>query len=314
MALTSVDKLLAAYVTFATVMLAARGEWTPSAFGLLVMHLLFGVLLWAFTRPGADTPLGRSIHALYPLFLLLPFYAGIGIINDPVGRSTVLANDAVVQGWEAALFGQQISYTWLRAQPSIFWSAVFHLAYFAYYPIVVLGPVFLVMRGRLDAARYVMLATMIAFVICYVVFILYPVAGPYYAFDQPTGPVREVWSARLVYAVLAGGSSFGAAFPSSHVGATLASVLALWRVRPAMGRAFMIPAILLTVGTVYCQMHYGIDAISGVAVGAVAFVAAGRFQESREFTARGTEARRPSGTANAEQPPPDGKVHDRLHK
>ena len=57
----------------------------------------------------------------------------------------------------------------------------------------------------------------IAFVICYVVFVSYPVGGPYYAFPRPQGPVEEVWSARLVYWVLSGGSSFGAAFPLSPV-------------------------------------------------------------------------------------------------
>ena len=111
---------------------------------------------------------------------------------------------------------------------------------------------------------------MLAFVLCYVVFILFPVAGPYYAFDQPTGPVREVWSARLIYALLAGGSSFGAAFPSSHVAATTAATFTLWHHWRRLGSWFIVPAILLTIGTVYCQMHYAIDAASGLVVGLMA--------------------------------------------
>ena len=89
-------------------------------------------------------------------------------------------------------------------------------------------------------ARAVMLATMVAYVACFAVFVLYPVAGPNYAFDHPTGPVREVWSARLVYNVLAGGSSFGAAFPSSHVAATLAATVALWRTWKPLGALFTV--------------------------------------------------------------------------
>ena len=88
--------------------------------------------------------------------------------------------------------------------------------------------------------------------------------------------MREVWSARLVYAVLAEGSSFGAAFPSSHVGATVAVTLASMRVWKPLGWTFVIPAALLTVGTVYCQQHYAIDATAGVFVGALAAWAATR--------------------------------------
>ncbi len=120
---------------------------------------------------------------------------------------------------------------------------------------------------------------MMAFVVCYLVFVLYPVAGPNYTFEHPTGPVRDVWSARLVYGVLAGGSSFGAAFPSSHVGASVAATVVLWRVWKPVGVGFTLPLILLTVGTVYCQMHYAIDATAGLMVGLVATVVAVRVEK-----------------------------------
>jgi membrane-associated phospholipid phosphatase len=107
---------------------------------------------------------------------------------------------------------------------------------------------------------------MVAFVLCYVVFVLFPVAGPNYAFEHPTGAVREVWSARLVYGVLAGGSSFGAAFPSSHVAAAGVAILALWREAPRAAAALVVPAVLLVIGTVYCQMHYGVDVLGGLLV------------------------------------------------
>ncbi|MBI4500559.1 MAG: phosphatase PAP2 family protein [Gemmatimonadetes bacterium] len=165
------------------------------------------------------------------------------------------------------VFGGQVSYVWIRRYPSGFWSAILHLAYFAYYAVIVLGPVLLVARGRQEAARQVLFAMMIAFVVCYVTFITFPVGGPYYAFPHPEGEVREVWSARLVYWVLSGGSSFGAAFPSSHVAATVTTTTALWRHWRSLAAWFVPPTVLLTVGTVYCQMHYGIDATSGVLVG-----------------------------------------------
>jgi membrane-associated phospholipid phosphatase len=160
----------------------------------------------------------------------------------------------------------------------VFWSGLLHLAYFAYYVVVVLAPLLLAFRGRRDGARRVMYSTMVAFVICYVWFVLYPVAGPNYAFPHPTGRVREVWSARLVYQALAQGSSMGAAFPSSHVGATVAASLATlgeWR---ALGWICVVFSGFLAVGTVYCQMHYAVDALAGAGLAGLV-VAGGLYWE-----------------------------------
>ena len=80
-------------------------------------------------------------------------------------------------------------------------------------------------------------------------------------------PVRHVWSAELVYATLGTASAVGTAFPSSHVAATLATVFALWREWRALAVALVVPATLLIIGTVYCQMHYGVDVLAGLIVG-----------------------------------------------
>jgi membrane-associated phospholipid phosphatase len=36
--------------------------------------------------------------------------------------------------------------------------------------------------------------------------------------------------------------------------------------------------VLLTVAVVYCQMHYGVDAVAGLLVGATVAAAVGRFR------------------------------------
>lgn len=280
LALRNVDRLLLAYVAFVSIVILVRGDIVASGtIWLLVMHALFAALLVLCTGPGRDLPLARLIHDFYPLLMLLPFYAEFGVLNAQLGLDAVMAHDRVVQGWEASIFGGQVSYQWIRRAPSVFWSGVLHLAYFAYYVVVVLAPLLLALRGQREGARRVMYSTMTAFVICYVWFVLYPVAGPNYAFPHPTGPVREVWSARLVYQALASGSSMGAAFPSSHVGATVAATVATlgeWR---ALGWICVVFSALLAVGTVYCQMHYAVDASAGLVVGVLGWAIARRTGE-----------------------------------
>ncbi len=275
--LRPVDKLILGYLGFVTLVILSRGSIVESGNAwLLGMHLLVGALIFLFTRIQPEHRAGTFLRDLYPLLLLLPLYGEIGVLSAQVGPDVVLAHDATVQRWEATLFGGQPSFDWIRRSPSVWWSAVSHLAYFAYYVIVVLGPLLLLVRGRRLAGRSVLFATMIAFIACYVVFVLYPVAGPYYAFPHPTGPVRDVWAARLVYGVLSLGSSFGAAFPSSHVAATVAATLGVLHYWRPLGWAFAGLAMLLTVGTVYCQMHYAIDATTGVLVGIGAWMAGRR--------------------------------------
>ncbi len=269
-ALNAVDRLLGLYLVFLTFVIVARGGVGPATGWLFAAHALFGILLVLFTRLEPRARVGGVLHDLYPLFLILGLYAEIGILNAATDQSSILAADDRLQSWEEALFGMQVSYEWIRRAPSVFWSAILHVAYLGYFPIVVIGPLLLELRGQRAHARWVLLVTITAYVACYVVFALWPVAGPNYAFSHPTGPVRDVWSARLTYGVLAEGSSVGAAFPSSHVAAAVAAVAALWRVWRGLALFLVIPAALLVVATVYCQMHYAVDVVAGLGVAAAA--------------------------------------------
>lgn len=263
-----VDKLVAAYLGFLTIFILSRWEFRSFETGfLLVMHVLVFTLIYLFSQLDARSRFGQIVYDIYPLLLLPVFYTQLGMLTMQRELADTFARDAVVQGWEAAIFGGQISRDWIRNFPSVFWSAVLHLAYVAYYPIVLAGPVLLLLRGSRQRAHNVLFTTMLAFVACYIIFALYPVAGPNYTFAHPTGPVREVWSARFVYGLLGTGSAIGTAFPSSHVAATVAASFALWKEWRALAAVILLPTVLLVVGTVYCQMHYGVDAAAGLLVG-----------------------------------------------
>jgi membrane-associated phospholipid phosphatase len=281
LAVRPVDKLIAAYLAFVTALLVVRGGLDePVTWLLLSMHALVALLMYLFTRLRPDDRIGQVVHDLYPLLLLPVLYSELGLMNLRLEITNTFARDELVQRWEAAVFGGQISYEWIRSSPSVFWSGLLHLAYLWYYPIVLVGPIVLLARGQAERARRVLLATMMAFIACYVVFALFPVSGPNYAFANPSGDVREVWSARLVYSLLAQGSAFGTAFPSSHVAATVAATLALWHQWRRLALVVLAPTLLLIVATVYCQMHYGVDVAAGIVVGVVAGLVGARVTAS----------------------------------
>ena len=265
-----VDKLLAGWIGFVTLLIVGRGGVGQPTWWLLGAHALFALLLFLFTRLESRHRVGCVLHDVYPLLLLGALYTELGLLSIHYGVGDLLQHDLLVQAWEERLFGAQVSYTWIRADPSVFWSGLLHFAYLLYYPIIYLSPAVLMLTGKQQGARSVILATMAAFILCYVVFALFPVAGPNYAFAHPTGPVREVWSAQLVYGILSAGSAIGTAFPSSHVAATVAAVLALRDESTPLVSVTLVPAILLVVSTVYCQMHYAVDVVAGLLVAAVA--------------------------------------------
>ena len=260
--LRAVDSLLLGYLIVVSVVVTFRAPGTSASWWLLLAHALFVVLLFLLTRPGLG-PVGRTIREIYPLLLLPALYSELDILNS----GAVHVYDALVQRWELMLFGSQISREWWQSAPSRFWSTVFHSAYLSYYLIVSAPALYFAWRGDLQAVRRFVLVVIATFVICYLVFIFFPVVGPYYEFPRPAAWFTDNLPARLTYKALAAGSSYGAAFPSSHVAAAVAATLTAARSSWRLGLLLVTPTLLLTLGVVYCQMHYGVDALSGLAVG-----------------------------------------------
>ncbi len=261
--LLPVDIVLLGYFAVVTVVAVHRAPHHPACWWLVLANGLSAVLIALLATPGLG-PVGRMLREIYPLVLLVGLYGQLDILN----AGGVRVHDAVVQRWELALFGGQLSREWWQAAPSRLWSLVLHGAYFAYYFIVTVPALVFLGRGDVVAVRRFVLAVMTTFVVCYLAFIFFPVAGPYYTFPRPSGWFLDNPAARLVYRTLAQGSSYGAAFPSSHVAATVAAAVAAWQGSRRLGLALLLPTVLLSVGVVYCQMHYAVDAIAGLVVGA----------------------------------------------
>ncbi len=260
-ALGFIDWAMIAYVGFVTVLALTRLELKPRGVWVIAANGLTALLIWLLHRPGLSR-FGRTIRDIYPVLLLPALYGALDLLNG----FDVPTWDPMVQRLEAAIFGRQVSRTWWQSSPSRFWSTLFHATYFAYYLIVPFPALFFLARGQADRARRAVAMVVATFLVCYVLFLLFPVAGPYYEFPHPTGAFVDNWAAHLVYTTLGQGSSFGAAFPSSHVAATVASTIATWQGSRRAGMVLLVPTILLSVGVVYCQMHYAVDALSGLLI------------------------------------------------
>jgi hypothetical protein len=263
--LTPLDRLTLAYVAVPTLALALsfRDGPIPGWPFVLLAQALTVVCVLLAPRARRAGRLGRVVGDVYPLLLLPGLYGEIGIFTLHRG----VVHDAVIQDLEVLVFGSQVSVEWIRAMPNVLLSWVLHLSYLAYYPILAAPPIVLWAMGRRDAARLAVLGIMTAFYLHYAFFLLFPVAGPRYFFPLAHNAATAVWPARFTQQMLNGADSWGAAFPSSHVAASLVATGMAWKGWRPLGLMLLPATIGLTLGVVYGQFHYGIDALTGLATG-----------------------------------------------
>jgi len=304
--------LIAGWLLVTAVPLAVAGEG-PAGYGGFRRHLLLLwpiVAALALTGRGGARVLGsqartalRVTHvvvawlsfllAWLPLLAVPALYAALPRIAAGIaGTGTAFAprHDGVVIRWELALFaplvGGSPAVALARRAPWTPLSEVLHLAYLAYYVIIYIPPALLWwdarprgpgVTGAADPRRAFTTSAftvLLSFLLCYSVFVVFPVQGPWYTWHTGgpaglplTGPVRE-----FVQGLLVAGSSRGTAFPSSHVAVSVAQTVVLARVAPRLAYVVGPATALLALGAVYGGYHYGIDAIAGALLGAAAGV------------------------------------------
>ena len=261
---TPTDTLFLAWLAADTAVLLAHArdvEYWPL---LLFANGLCALVVWLLQRAPREG-VGRFVGGAYPLLLTAAFYPQLGIINTGAG----MVHDVLVQHWEQALFGSQVSMTWHHAMPSLLLSEILHFCYGSFYWVVIFAPVYLFTRARDESFQRGCFVMSLVLYSCYLAFALFPVAGPRYYFGVATGPEAQGLVARTVHSILEGGSAWGTAFPSSHVAAAWAAAFILWK--DARRAALLLMPISLGVpfGTVYGQFHYGVDALAGAIVGVV---------------------------------------------
>ena len=183
------------------------------------------------------------------------------------------------------LFGGQPSLCFSEACPSRLFSELMCLGYYSYYYIMaamVLTYCFCAF-DRADRAMFIFLSSFFLF---YILFIFIPVAGPQYYFaavdagtttfpsisffakDAPCLSLQaEGFFARLVVSAQQMGERPQAAFPSSHVGMTIVTLVLAWRLRRKTLFFILLPfALLLTFSTVYIKAHYLVDVLGAIVI------------------------------------------------
>ena len=286
--LLPVDRLAMAYFGCTGLVSLAFGG-LPGA-GIAAAHAIavFGITRLAVWHPrGGVAAIARAAYAV----LLTPLlYAELSVLNR---FFTQRYFDATVQAWDAAVFGGQPSIGLSALFPWLPFSEVLHLGYFGYYAIIPAAILGVFATRGLGAMQRTALAVAAAFFVSYLIFMFFPVAGPRYEFAQIGGEIGEGTLFGIVHGILEAGSSKGTAFPSSHIAASLAGVVAAGREDRRWFWLLLIPELSLTAGTVYGRFHYATDALAGILLGLLV-CAVLRAADSRARGARAAEGGQPA--------------------
>lgn len=253
--------------------------------GLIVAGLALAVTIYRWF-PCRATLLLRYF---YPLSLLAYWYP------DTYEFCQLFPNlDHVFAAADLAIFGCQPSLTFSQLLPSKVWCELFHLGYFAYYPMIAVAVLLPLATKSKNFGRgaFVVLTS---FFLYYLIYLFLPVTGPQYYFhaigpdaaaqgafahlgdyfrthtDMLPSPGTDGFFRELVETAQESGERPTAAFPSSHVGVSTIVMMLLWRERRWVMWC-MLPLYLLLVGaTVYIEAHYFIDVVGGLLTGVLFF-------------------------------------------
>lgn len=245
--------------------------------------VLGGILLARMLYRYFPTPLTLFLRQFYPLTLLGVWYPE---------TYEFCRMFPYLDHWFATadqnLFGCQPALTFHQLLSGKLWSELFHMGYFAYYPMIMLTVFAALFASPRQFSRtaFVVLGS---FFLYYLVYLFLPVAGPQYYFHavgtdtirQGVFPVIGDWFRThtemlpspgpdgffrsLIVTTQAAGERPTAAFPSSHVGISTILMFLLYR----NNRKLLVPVLpfylFLCGATVYIQAHYLIDVLGGLA-------------------------------------------------
>jgi membrane-associated phospholipid phosphatase len=264
------EVLTAGYLAVTGALGAILGH--PSKIWPTVLAHTIGIIVILFVLP--RLPQRRWVVAVrdWGLVFVLPFlYVEVAHLNRLLSTGY---HDRAIQSVEMALFHAPPGAALRHVLPWWPVDEYLHFTYVAYYALLPLLGGALYFTGRRREFRYVLATVLGTFYVCYICFILYPVAGPWYHSPHLDTASLGHFFPNLVQTVLERAASKGAAFPSSHVAVAVVIWLLAWRFarRVFWILAAIVPALAL--GTVYGGFHYAVDAGAGLLVGVAGYFAA----------------------------------------
>jgi membrane-associated phospholipid phosphatase len=230
-------------------------------------------MVWAAERrPSAGL---RFVRHWYPFALFIFFFEELHYLVHLISPGW---RDRWLIAFDFGLFGVHPT-VWLERFTAPVLNdlmAFFYLTYY-FYTVTLVGVLYALNKRR--EFWTVMTATAVAYVMGYVIALVFPVEGPYHtlrALQQGAlegGPVTA-----LMNVIQRFGRVHGAAFPSLHVAGAFVALLGARKFARPLFWIFLPLFAAMCVSTVYGRYHYAADIFGGLTIGAGGFVIAQKWE------------------------------------
>ncbi len=260
-----VEKALSAYLimTFVFIVLFSgrlSGEAPHLIYRIIILGLIafFPYLEEIYCR----SALVRWIRIFFPFLVLSFFYAETDYLNNVLFSRNF---DPEISGLESMIFGFQPSLRFSAVLQNRFFADLMYFGYFSYYLMAIGIPLYIYFRVNRDNGERFAFIIISSFLLYYLIFIVFPVAGPQFFFrDTPVELPQGMIFGKVIRLIQGAGEGETAAFPSSHVSICL---MLLWGCFRYAGKLlpYVLPlACILMFSTVYLRAHYVVDVLAGV--------------------------------------------------
>ncbi|OGB66898.1 MAG: hypothetical protein A2Y94_02315 [Caldithrix sp. RBG_13_44_9] len=231
---------------------------------LLLIGLVLLIIPWMSSRKSG---LWHFVRHWY-IILGLPFlYWDIGTLIHGIFPQVF---DNLILRFEVWPFGA-LPNIWLQQYVQPVLTEILQISYSIYWITIPLGGAVFYFKKEYQHFDYLLYYVTITFFISYLIFILFPVAGPRFILaDQITVSYDGLLISNSLREFITVVGFRGAAFPSSHVGVALVILIYLWHFKPRLAVRLFLPLVIaLSCATVYGQYHYVTDVLAGVLMGLI---------------------------------------------
>jgi len=257
-----IDLITLAYILLTGIFIIFSSGKLQNEFAHLSVRIFFIIIIGLLIYLNHVFPekLIQFLRHFYPLALLSYFYPETDYLNNIFFPNL----DPFLANLEVTIFG---------GHPSIWFAEYFHwrwfselmnFGYFSYYFLIFIVCFWLYWKSYENFSYGIFIVCM-SFYMYYILFILFPVAGPQYYLTPPDNQVPDGYvfreAVKLVHSM---GEGPTAAFPSSHVGILLILIYLAYKFARNLLKWLIPIGILLFLSTVYIKAHYVIDVIAGI--------------------------------------------------
>jgi membrane-associated phospholipid phosphatase len=260
-----IDFLFLGFLFITTVLLVCSWNQTENVVDLLITRgIIFLVSLgFIFLNSTIKSTLFNLLRNIYPVLFAGYFYTETVHYNKLFFDNL----DPFFINLDQWLFGFQPSLEFSKTFSNPWFAEIMYFGYFSFY-FIILG--FVLIMSFKQKTLFVEQTYKVAFSLLffYFIFAIFPSAGPQFYFNEieRVVPTNGYVFQDIIHAIQAGAEQPTGAFPSSHVGVTVAILLLARKMLPLFYKICLPLAFILILSTIYIKAHYAVDAIFGILI------------------------------------------------